>query len=90
MVDLNNQRSKVEFEYGPGRGRYYRKDTDTSTNRVTQTYYIGNVEKVSNPDGSQAWKRYLGNVIIEHKRNSAGVEVHKKAFYTLEETTWAA
>ncbi len=76
---------KVEFEYGPDRGRYYRKDTDTSTNRVTQTYYIGNVEKVSNPDGSQAWKRYLGNVIIEHKRNSAGVEVHKKAFYSLKD-----
>ena len=76
---------KVEFEYGPDRSRYYRKDTDTSTNRVTQTYYIGNVEKVSNPDGSQAWKRYLGNVIIEHKRNSAGVEVHKKAFYSLKD-----
>ena len=76
---------KVEFEYGPDRGRYYRKDTDTSTNRVTQTYYIGNVEKVSNPDGSQAWKRYLGNVIIEHKRNSAGVETHKKAFYSLKD-----
>ena len=67
------------------RGRYYRRDTDTSTNRVTKTYYIGNVEKVINPDGSEEWKRYLGNVIIEHKRNSAGAEVHKKAFYTLKD-----
>ena len=44
---------QVEFEYGPNRGRYYRRDTDTSTNRVTKTYYIGNVEKVINPDGSE-------------------------------------
>ncbi|AWF81645.1 hypothetical protein BTJ40_12865 [Microbulbifer sp. A4B17] len=52
----------TEFLYGPSHGRYYRKDTNSSNGEVTETWYIGGVERVqksSTPNEIQ-WKRYLG------------------------------
>ena len=47
----------VEFEYGPSRSRYYRRDT--SSNGVEHTWYLGNVEKVAKANGTIEWRRSL-------------------------------
>ncbi|WP_231758684.1 PQQ-binding-like beta-propeller repeat protein [Microbulbifer elongatus] len=54
----------TEFKYGPDRSRYLRIDT-TSSGAVTETRYIGNVERISRPDGSEEVKRYLpGGAVV--------------------------
>ncbi|MCT2532888.1 FG-GAP-like repeat-containing protein [SAR92 clade bacterium H231] len=76
---------KVEFEYGPDRSRYRRTDTNSSNGRVTDTLYIGSVEKITNPDGSKEWKRTIGNVIIKHTFNSGGSQTGKSEHYLLKD-----
>ncbi len=62
--EISKDGHKTEFKYGPDRARYVRYDTDAD-NQVTTTRYIGNVEKITKPDGSQQIKRYLpGDVLI--------------------------
>ncbi|WP_158681600.1 RHS repeat-associated core domain-containing protein [Microbulbifer pacificus] len=54
----------TEFQYGPDRSRYLRVDIDSS-NKRTETRYLGNVEKITNPDGSKTLKRYLpGGAVV--------------------------
>ncbi|GAA5442267.1 hypothetical protein Misp06_00441 [Microbulbifer sp. NBRC 101763] len=56
----------TEFLYGVERSRYYRKDTNSTTGEVTETWYIGNIERIeksSNP-GEIQWKRYLAGTAI--------------------------
>ena len=72
---------KVEFEYGPDRSRYRRIDTNTGNGRVTDTLYIGSVEKITNPDGSKEWKRTLGNLVIKQVFNSSGTQTAKSEHY---------
>ncbi|MEZ5525280.1 MAG: hypothetical protein R3E62_10035 [Pseudomonadales bacterium] len=55
---------QIAFEYGPDRARYKRVDINTSTNEVTTTLYIGSVEKITKPDGSREFKRYINGVAI--------------------------
>ncbi len=66
---------KMEFEYGPDRARYKRIDTNTGNGEVTTTLYIGSVEKITNPNGTQAVKRYINGVAIitQHYDNSGGL-----------------
>ena len=75
----------VDFKYGPDRARYYRKDTDTSNNRVTETLYLGSVEKVKNPNGTIEWKRNLGDLQITQTFNSAGTETKREEQYFLKD-----
>ncbi|MCT2532883.1 hypothetical protein N2488_06760 [SAR92 clade bacterium H231] len=76
---------KVEFEYGPDRSRYRRTDTNSSNGRVTDTLYIGSVEKITNPDGSKEWKRTLGNIVIKQTFNSSGTQTAKTEHYLLKD-----
>jgi len=76
---------KVEFEYGPDRSRYRRTDTNSSNGRVTDTLYIGSVEKITNPDGSKEWKRTIGNLVIKQAFNSSGTQTAKTEHYLLKD-----
>lgn len=54
----------TEFQYAPDRSRYLRIDTDSSDKR-TETRYIGNVEKITRPDDTVEIKRYLpGGAVV--------------------------
>lgn len=53
----------TRFAYGPDRNRY--KRTDSGADGTRTTYYLGNVEKITLPDGSRQVKRYIGGVVIE-------------------------
>ena len=76
---------KVEFEYGPDRSRYRRTDTNSSNGRVTDTLYIGSVEKITNPDGSKEWKRTIGNLVIKQAFNTSGTQTAKTEHYLLKD-----
>ncbi|MFA0812638.1 FG-GAP-like repeat-containing protein [Microbulbifer epialgicus] len=58
--------STTEFLYGPSHSRYYRKDTNSSNGEVTETWYIGGVERVqkSSAPSEIEWKRHLGGTAI--------------------------
>ncbi|WP_281284232.1 FG-GAP-like repeat-containing protein [Exilibacterium tricleocarpae] len=72
---------KTEFQYGPDRARYVRIDTDRD-NRVKTTRYIGNVEKITLPNGTQQVKRYLqGGVLITLELDSQSNETGAKTQY---------
>lgn len=45
------------FEYGPNRSRYERIDSDSGN--TTTTLYLGNVERITKPDGTVETKRYI-------------------------------
>ncbi len=61
----------TEFKYGPNRSRYLR--TDTVNSQATKTRYLGNVEKITKPDGTELIKRHLGNVVITQTATPAGL-----------------
>nr|WP_243748865.1 T6SS effector amidase Tae4 family protein [Pseudomaricurvus alcaniphilus] len=69
----------TEFKYGPNRARYLRTDTDT--NGTTVTRYIGSVEKVTKPDGSQVIKRYIGDALVTISKSSSGTETARTTQY---------
>ena len=52
----------TSFEYGPDRSRYEREDVGVSG--TTTTRYVGNVEIITRPNGSQERKRYIGDFAI--------------------------
>ncbi|WP_444896249.1 Ig-like domain-containing protein [Microbulbifer sp. SSSA005] len=56
-TEITKDGHKTEFLYGPERKRFLRRDTATD-GQVTETRYIGNVEKVTT-DGNTEVKRYL-------------------------------
>ena len=71
---VSKGRHRVTFAYGPERTRYRRTDTDsqgttaTGDDRTTTTLYLGQVEKVTTPDGRDSYKRYVGGVaLITHE-----------------------
>ncbi|MCW8126990.1 PQQ-binding-like beta-propeller repeat protein [Microbulbifer halophilus] len=55
--EISKDGHKTEFQYGPDRKRYLRIDTD-GNGQVTETRYIGSVEKVTR-NGVTEIKRYL-------------------------------
>ena len=70
----------ISFQYGPGRARFLRSDTGSGGTTVTR--YIGNVEKVTHPDGSQEIKRYLpGDVLVTVYRDSHDQLLSEKTRY---------
>ncbi|MEM7763886.1 MAG: FG-GAP-like repeat-containing protein [Pseudomonadota bacterium] len=72
----------VEFEYDPNRSRFRRIDK-TASGEVT-TRYIGSVEIVSRPDGTEKRKRYIAGVAIEidSYTNFGASLVDKRVSYT--------
>ncbi len=60
----------IQFEYAPDRSRFRRIDTTASGSKTT--LYLGNVEIISLPNGTQQRKRYLPGA-IETSSYSAGV-----------------
>ena len=56
----------VQFAYGPQRQRYKRTDTATSgaAAGITETLYLGSVEKILRPNGERQWKRYIGGSLL--------------------------
>ncbi|WP_406828404.1 RHS repeat-associated core domain-containing protein [Microbulbifer sp. ARAS458-1] len=64
LLRIEKDGHTTEFQYGPDRSRYLRVDIDSS-NKRTETRYLGNVEKITNPDGSKTLKRYLpGGAVV--------------------------
>lgn len=63
-TQITKGNTTVEFEYGPGRSRYKRVDTDGDSSLTT--YYVGNVEiKVTDGDfANREAKRQLGSTLI--------------------------
>jgi RHS repeat-associated protein len=55
----------TSFAYGPDRARYRR--IDVGIDGTTTTRYIGNVEIIFHPDGTEVRKRYLAGVAIESR-----------------------
>ena len=75
---------ETAFEYGPDRMRYMR--TDTATGGTTTTLYLGNVEKLTKPDGSREVRRHIDGLVIETKRYSAaGTLTAAETQYTLKD-----
>ncbi|WP_444936016.1 FG-GAP-like repeat-containing protein [Microbulbifer sp. JMSA004] len=56
----------TEFLYAPNHSRYYRKDTNQDSGEVTETWYIGGVERIhkSSAPNEIEWKRHLGGVAV--------------------------
>lgn len=70
-VRISDGTNSVEFAYGPGRNRYYRKDSGE------ETWYLGNVEKIVKSNGSIEWRRYLeGGTIHTYTTNMNNQEVN--------------
>ncbi|MDP5211255.1 hypothetical protein, partial [Microbulbifer sp. 2205BS26-8] len=63
----------TEFLYGPEHSRYYRKDTNSSNDEVTETWYIGGLERIrkSSAPNEIQWKRYLGAAVYTVKTDLA-------------------
>ncbi|MEJ2446298.1 MAG: RHS repeat-associated core domain-containing protein, partial [Exilibacterium sp.] len=79
--EITQRGHTVKFAYGPDRARYARIDIDENQN-VTSTVYIGNVEKIQKPDGSQQIKRYLpGGAVITIERDNRGNETGRTTHY---------
>ncbi|GLS25646.1 SpvB/TcaC N-terminal domain-containing protein [Marinibactrum halimedae] len=52
----------VTFDYGTARNRYRR--VDDANGDITETLYLGNVEKITKPNGTQQYKRYINGVAV--------------------------
>ncbi|WP_444910107.1 FG-GAP-like repeat-containing protein [Microbulbifer sp. TRSA005] len=63
----------TEFLYGPSHSRYYRKDTNSSNGEVTETWYIGGIERIqkSSAPNEIEWKRQLGTAVYTVKTDLA-------------------
>ncbi len=59
----NSGQTFVEFEYGPDRGRYYRKDNERG--KVTETYYAGSGYEEVYENGEIRKKHYIGGNAVE-------------------------
>jgi RHS repeat-associated protein len=69
---LSAPSADTTFVYGPDRSRY--KRVDSASGQVTTTLYIGNVERITRPDGSVETRRTLGgSAHVNTFSNQAGV-----------------
>ncbi|MCG8370868.1 MAG: hypothetical protein MJA32_10195, partial [Proteobacteria bacterium] len=73
----------VSFAYGVDRSRYRRIDQGASG--TTTTRYIGNVEIIERPNGTQERKRYIAGVAIETGFYTGGSETTRETIYTLKD-----
>ncbi|MCG8371189.1 MAG: FG-GAP-like repeat-containing protein, partial [Proteobacteria bacterium] len=73
----------VRFAYGVDRSRYRRIDQGASG--TTTTRYIGNVEIIERPNGTQERKRYIAGVAIETGFYTGGTETSRETLYTLKD-----
>ncbi len=73
----------VAFAYGIDRARYRR--IDQGAGGTTTTRYIGNVEIIERPNGTQERKRYIGGVAIETGFYTGGSETGRETLYTLKD-----
>ncbi|MGD8177427.1 RHS repeat-associated core domain-containing protein, partial [Marinimicrobium sp. ARAG 43.8] len=63
----------TRFAYNPSRSRYLRVDEDREGD-TTLTRYLGNVERITHPDGRQEIKRRLpGGALISYTRSADGL-----------------
>ena len=76
----------TDFVYGPARSRTKRTDkvvTGSGTSTTT-TLYLGNVEKISAPDGSFTYKRYIADgVLVEQTYDTGGARTAEDTRYLL-------
>ncbi|WP_086930553.1 RHS repeat-associated core domain-containing protein [Agarilytica rhodophyticola] len=78
--EITKDDTRITFRYAPDRSRYLR--TDENTEGTTTTRYIGKVEKLTHPDGTQSIKRYLpGGALVTIKLDSAGSRVNQETQY---------
>ncbi len=64
---------ETKFQYGPGRSRYRRTDTNISEGSAwtSETLYLGNVEIITRSDGENEVRRNInGNVVIVEPDNT--------------------
>ncbi len=61
-LSISKGNHTTSFQYGPQRARY--KRVDNANGEITSTLYIGNVEKITRPDGSREIKRYINGMAI--------------------------
>ncbi|WP_445358897.1 RHS repeat-associated core domain-containing protein [Microbulbifer sp. ANSA005] len=85
--EITKDGHKTEFLYGPERKRYFRKDT-ASNGQVSETRYIGNVEKVTRGETTEI-KRYLpgGALITVKKGERRSQYMHKDHLGSLDVIT---
>ena len=72
--------------YGPARSRTTRTDkvVTGAGASTTTTLYLGNVEKVSAPDGSFTYKRYIADgVLVEQTHDTGGARSSEDTRYLL-------
>ncbi|MCJ8271289.1 MAG: RHS repeat-associated core domain-containing protein, partial [Psychrosphaera sp.] len=81
------------FDYDTEHNRYKRVDANANGSEATTTYYIGNVQVITKPDGSTQFKRYLGSYAIADS-NGVGEQqlsyLHKGHLGSLDAVTNAA
>ena len=76
----------ADFVYGPARSRTKRTDkvVTGAGASTTTTLYLGNVEKVSAPDGSFTYKRYIADgVLVEQTHDTGGARSSEDTRYLL-------
>ncbi|MBT8423317.1 MAG: hypothetical protein KJP03_09385, partial [Gammaproteobacteria bacterium] len=82
-TSITKSGNTVTFAYSADRSRYRRVDQDTSG--TTTTRYIGNVEIIVRPNGTQERKRYIAGTAIETGFYSGGSETSRETIYTLKD-----
>lgn len=79
---IRHASQRIDFSYGVGREVRKRTDYDPTTRQITTTHRIGNVEKISRPDGSLELRRYIGGVAIWSQRfDRNGVQTGQSKYY---------
>jgi len=71
---ISNTQGSTSFAYDTGRNRYKRtttEDNDEGVSVTTTTYYLGNLELVSDNQGKNEVRRYLPNAIQTHHGTGA-------------------
>lgn len=75
----------VSFGYSADGSRILR--TDQIGNDAVVTQYFNGVEKISYPDGTSEWKRYIGNfAIVNQTFDSGGAETGRHTRFTLRDS----
>ncbi|MBW2713802.1 MAG: RHS repeat-associated core domain-containing protein, partial [Deltaproteobacteria bacterium] len=85
--EIEKGSQRILFDYAPDRSRYRRLDYTAplgpGPEELTTTLYLGNVEKIVRPDGSYAFKRHVGGVIITREHDENGVLQSEKESYSV-------
>jgi len=82
-VSISKGSVTTQFAYDPERAFY--KRTDISAGQATTTVYMGNVEKVSWPDGSVETRRYVAGALVTSKYTAGAVQHSSTIQYLLKD-----